>query len=331
MDFGRFFHFFNIFQSHLLGLRRHLITLHYSGEKLMIKKCLLVVLLITILFCSGCTTIQKRIGSDNDKQLAALTATTEELRQALAKKDAALKDSEISAAQKQVEIDKLRKENAALAEQIKLPGAPAEKAKAVENPADIKPAVQIKETATEGQQIAKAEAEEKDAATPSDQVQPPADQAEKTKPAENPADMKPAVQTKEPASADQQTVKAGAKAKDTAAPSDQATPPADQAEKTRPTETKDKGALKSLRIKILAGTAQQAKAKVLSYKLNNAGYKIDRVDRSARSFNRSAVYYTNNFEEQAQTIAKQLGANTEIKKITWNSVFNIIITVGKKP
>ena len=92
----------------------------------------------------------------------------------------------------------------------------------------------------------------------------------------------------------------------------------------------EQAAPQPVRIKILAGTSQIARAKVLSAKLAEMGYKVERLDRAPRTFSRNTVFYSSDSEEAAKRIAKRMGGQTGTKPITWSSVFNIIIAVGKK-
>ncbi len=86
---------------------------------------------------------------------------------------------------------------------------------------------------------------------------------------------------------------------------------------------------KSLRIKILAGSGQLSKARAISGRLLALGYKVEKVDRAPRPYTHTTVYYSTNSENEAKAIAKKIGADT--KPISWSSVFNIIVAVGKPP
>ncbi len=108
------------------------------------------------------------------------------------------------------------------------------------------------------------------------------------------------------------------------------TQPTGVVEKKEAQATNAAVASKDLRIKILAGTTQMAKARVLAMRLKAAGYKIEKFDRS-RAFDQSIVYYGADQEKEAETIARYLGKNVETRKISWQSIFNVIVAVGKKP
>jgi myosin heavy subunit len=86
---------------------------------------------------------------------------------------------------------------------------------------------------------------------------------------------------------------------------------------------------KSLRIKILAGSGQLSKARAISGRLIALGYKVEKVDRAPRAYPHTTVYYSADSESEAKPIAKKIGA--EVKPISWSSVFNIIVAVGKPP
>ncbi len=86
--------------------------------------------------------------------------------------------------------------------------------------------------------------------------------------------------------------------------------------------------LKPLRIKILAGVSQMPKAKGISKKLTTLQYRIERLDRASKPFARTTVFYGAESKKEAAEIAKQVGV-TAIKPISWNSEFDIIISVGK--
>ncbi|MFB3924858.1 MAG: LytR C-terminal domain-containing protein [Syntrophales bacterium] len=92
----------------------------------------------------------------------------------------------------------------------------------------------------------------------------------------------------------------------------------------------EKESIKSLRIKILAGNSRLSSARALSSKLTGMGYRIEKVDRAPRSFAATTVFFAADSENEAKNIANKLGAGTAMKPITWSSVYNLIIVVGKK-
>lgn len=85
---------------------------------------------------------------------------------------------------------------------------------------------------------------------------------------------------------------------------------------------------RSLRVKILAGAKQAAKAKLLADKLTGLGYKIERIERATRPFTRTTVYHSPEIAREAKKMAGKMGKNTAVKPISWKSAFNIIIAVG---
>jgi Tfp pilus assembly protein PilN len=96
-----------------------------------------------------------------------------------------------------------------------------------------------------------------------------------------------------------------------------------------PPPVKEKPDLKKVRIKILAGKAQMAKAKGFSTKLKGKGYKVERVNRAQKAFAKTTVYYASGFEKEAKAISRELGPRSITQPLTWKSVFNVIIGIGK--
>ncbi len=91
----------------------------------------------------------------------------------------------------------------------------------------------------------------------------------------------------------------------------------------------EEAGVKPLRIKVLAGVSQMPKAKGISKKLTGLKYRIERLDRVPKPFTRTTVFYGAESKKEAAAIAKQVGAKA-VKPISWNSEFDIVISVGKE-
>jgi chromosome segregation ATPase len=97
---------------------------------------------------------------------------------------------------------------------------------------------------------------------------------------------------------------------------------------TKKAESKTCAQNRPLRVKILAGAKQAAKAKLLADKLTGLGYKIERIERATKPFTRTTVYHTSGVAREAKNMARKMGTNTVVKPISWKTVFNVIIAVG---
>ena len=90
-------------------------------------------------------------------------------------------------------------------------------------------------------------------------------------------------------------------------------------------EKKHAAAPKELRIKVLAGNGGLSAARKMSKKLQDLGYKVERMDRaSATHFKSVTVFYAKDSERAARELADRLGKETVVKPLTWPSMFDII-------
>ncbi|HPL62144.1 MAG TPA: LytR C-terminal domain-containing protein [Syntrophales bacterium] len=87
---------------------------------------------------------------------------------------------------------------------------------------------------------------------------------------------------------------------------------------------------KDLKIKILAGNTRLSSARALSKKLSEAGYSVGRVDRAPRSFAITTVFHAAGLANEAKQVAQKIGANAVTKPMTWSSMYQLIIVVGRK-
>jgi len=84
-------------------------------------------------------------------------------------------------------------------------------------------------------------------------------------------------------------------------------------------------AVKELRIKVLAGNGGLPAARKMSKKLQDLGYKVERLDRaSATHYKSDTVFYAKDSEKGARELADRLGSETVVKPLTWPSMFDII-------
>ncbi|MBW1802991.1 MAG: hypothetical protein JRJ85_19950 [Deltaproteobacteria bacterium] len=88
---------------------------------------------------------------------------------------------------------------------------------------------------------------------------------------------------------------------------------------------------KIAKIKILSGTGSLDSAKKMAQGLRDMGYRVGAVDIAPRRFDRDAVYFSPEFREEAENIAKKAGHNIILKPLTWPTEFNLIVVTGKKP
>jgi hypothetical protein len=85
-------------------------------------------------------------------------------------------------------------------------------------------------------------------------------------------------------------------------------------------------AAKELRIKVLAGSGGLPAARTMSKKLQDLGYKVERLDRAATThFKSDTVYHAKDSEKEAKELAGRLGKETVVKPLTWSSIFDIIV------
>ncbi len=86
---------------------------------------------------------------------------------------------------------------------------------------------------------------------------------------------------------------------------------------------------RTARIKVLNGSHDPEAAKLVAKNLKRAGYSVERIDKhEQQNWTRSTVYYKPTHREAANELAGQLGGSPRIRKLTWNSIFDIIIVVA---
>lgn len=84
-----------------------------------------------------------------------------------------------------------------------------------------------------------------------------------------------------------------------------------------------------LKIKVLSGNGKITSAKALSEKLTKLGYRIENIGMAPRSnFDVSTIYFAQDYKNEAQQMAAQLGGDTIFKPLTWPSVFHMIVVTG---
>ncbi|MCX5837419.1 MAG: LytR C-terminal domain-containing protein [Deltaproteobacteria bacterium] len=94
----------------------------------------------------------------------------------------------------------------------------------------------------------------------------------------------------------------------------------------RTQEKTQTAAAKELRIKVLAGSGGLPAARTMSKKLQDLGYKVERLDRASTTHIKSdTVYHAKDSEKEAKEMAGRLGKETVVKPMTWSSIFDIIV------
>ncbi len=94
---------------------------------------------------------------------------------------------------------------------------------------------------------------------------------------------------------------------------------------------KESAAPAALKIKVLAGDGKLASARKMAREIEKSGLKVEIVDLAPRAnFAAHTVYYTSDAEKEAKDIAKIIGENAVLKRMTWSSAFQIIVVTGKK-
>jgi hypothetical protein len=89
--------------------------------------------------------------------------------------------------------------------------------------------------------------------------------------------------------------------------------------------------IKTLKVKVLCGNGDLGSAKQMADVLRGKGYTIEIIGFADRSnFTRNTVYYTPAFHEDAKRLSLVIGKDTELKPLTWSSVFDLIVVTGKK-
>lgn len=89
--------------------------------------------------------------------------------------------------------------------------------------------------------------------------------------------------------------------------------------------------IKDLKVKVLSGNGDLGSAKQMADALRGKGYTIEIIGFADRSnFTRNTIYYTPSFNEEAKRLASGIGKDTELKLLTWSSVFDLIVVTGKK-
>jgi hypothetical protein len=86
----------------------------------------------------------------------------------------------------------------------------------------------------------------------------------------------------------------------------------------------------SVRIKVLSGDGNPTSAKRLALKLGRYGYNVERTDIAAkRNFKKTRIFYSAGKRNAAEEIYRKLGEDADLKPLSWQSVFDIIILTGK--
>ncbi len=87
----------------------------------------------------------------------------------------------------------------------------------------------------------------------------------------------------------------------------------------------------TLKVKVLTGDNDIKGARKTAKRLNTRGFSIRIVDYTPEpKFTHPVVYYAKGFRYEAREIGRVMGKSSELRKLTWNSVFDIIVvTAGK--
>jgi hypothetical protein len=85
-----------------------------------------------------------------------------------------------------------------------------------------------------------------------------------------------------------------------------------------------------LRIKVLSGDGSPTSAKRMAIKLGRYGYNVERTDiANKRNYKKTAIFYSEGNRKHAAEIFRKIGGNADLKPLTWQSVFDIIIVTGR--
>ena len=96
-----------------------------------------------------------------------------------------------------------------------------------------------------------------------------------------------------------------------------------------PSEQKE--ALRSVKVKVLAGDGRLSSARRMAKEIEALGFKVEKIDLAPRTtFSDNTVYYTPDTKNHAKKIAYSLGEDTQLKPMTWSSVYDIIAVSGEK-
>lgn len=111
-------------------------------------------------------------------------------------------------------------------------------------------------------------------------------------------------------------------------------PPAvkDSAGKDMRTETEkpSSAAAGVLKVKVLSGSGDIASAQKMFRRLRKMGYRIRAVDMAPSSnFKATTIFYAPGYEEEGRRMAGRLGKGTVCRRLTWTSVYHLIVVTGK--
>lgn len=85
-----------------------------------------------------------------------------------------------------------------------------------------------------------------------------------------------------------------------------------------------------LKVKVLSGNGDISSAKKMSRRLGKMGYRIRAVDMApSKHFKATTIFYASGYEEEARRMAGRLGGGTICKRLTWKSVYHLIVVTGK--
>lgn len=94
-------------------------------------------------------------------------------------------------------------------------------------------------------------------------------------------------------------------------------------------EKYDKNGRASIRIKVLSGDGSPTSAKRMAVRLERYGYKVERTDiATKRNLNKTKIFYSEGNRMHAAEIFRKIGGNADLKSLTWQSAFDIIIVTG---
>lgn len=85
----------------------------------------------------------------------------------------------------------------------------------------------------------------------------------------------------------------------------------------------------SLRIKVLSGDGDIKSARNMALKLESAGYVVERIDMAPKStFTRHTVFHQKSLSNEANSVATVIGASSNVRPLTWRSIFDLIVVTG---
>jgi hypothetical protein len=95
-------------------------------------------------------------------------------------------------------------------------------------------------------------------------------------------------------------------------------------------QEKEKGRRASIRIKVLSGDRDPTSAKRMAMTLKRFGYEIEKTDIATKGkFRKTKIFYKSGHRDDAEEMAEILDDGADVKPLTWQSIFDIILVTGR--